>query len=92
MKDNAELEAFSSGPSAAKSALNFVEVGVVVDCFTTAAAFVAETIKDIANKEGLSNHQLLIAAAIFEIENREALEASDLLLLNTLLYLQHTEK
>lgn len=57
-----------------------------------AAEKVSETIKDIATKEGLSNHQLLIASAIFEIENREALEASDLLLLNTLLYLQHTEK
>ena len=57
-----------------------------------AAEKVAQTIRDIAAKEGLSSHQVLIASGIFEIENREALQASDLLLLNTLLFLQHTEQ
>lgn len=57
-----------------------------------AAEKVALNLREIAAKEGLSAHQLLIASGIFEIENREALQASDLLLLNTLLFLQHTEK
>ncbi len=57
-----------------------------------AAESLVNQLRQLATQENLGSHQLLIATAIMELESREDLKASDLMLLNTLLYLQHVEK